>query len=450
MATWDGSCPEDPSTVVRTYSSQNTSGSAADSWPHFANDIACMNVPAENGHIRNGNRDPYQVYEQTGSTVTFYSSMQSNSRQKHPLPNASTYDGVQVPSNNSMQHSTSDVASSSRNDCNRLKWNNPAISNHVPATEDNSAHLFDMVENSNLHPLASEFVPTSIKPKKERFNRRNRYNNEDATGNNTTNLEYAGGQSFRPKSFPNKNAYSSENRYKNNYNYNNRSHFSAKRDTNYYKQRNPSQDVQTAQPGFGYKQDAHRTYNNARNFGKYQNGRYYNRRYRSNDSSFEEQNAFDAQRSAPKHKFADVPDNQDNISRSSTSSTIKETQENNSFSSAKHNEERTRQNDNSENAPSDVYNTQQNKPKRVTSGYANGSNYYKYSVDDAQTEFSPKHRTAAIPTRYAYRRNNDATAINQRETKVKNWRNRTETDETAQAQRKTPKKKHENGMFAHG
>lgn len=437
MATWDGSCPEDPNTFA--YSNQNTSGNTANNWSHFANNIACLqNVPTESYYTRNGNRYPYQ--EQTGSTVAFWHSSNAmslgHSHQEHLLPNIASINDAQMSSNN-FQHTISDipstslhnVSSSSGNNYNKSKWmNNPMISKHVPAAKSNSV-LFNIVENSTLHPSANEFVPNNIKPRKEKFTKRNRYND---VVNNTSDAER---QNFRSKSFP-KNAYLSDNRYKNNYNYNNKFHCSTKKDVN-YKQKN-FQDAQIP-PKSSYK-DTHRTHN-TRNFNKFQNSRYYNNRKYQSNSSFAEQNAFDESFTSTT-KFTDISNTQDNISRSSN----KEIQENNSSLSMKHNinEEKTlmHQNNNSENVLSDVFDIQQNKSKRLP---ANGSNYYKYNVNNTQTEFSPKRRTAAT-LRCTYRRNNEAIS-NQKETQVDNWRNRTEKDEIAQVQRKNPKKKYENGMY---
>lgn len=429
MATWNGSYPEDLNYLV--YTDRNAVDATAGNWQYFTGNTAYLrDVPT--GSYYPGTRNGRHVYEQTGSTATFYQlgaqhssnmvPLENNAYQEHVLPNVS--------SANSMRASK-DIASMS---CNTPPFShggykarsrgNRAAGKHVPPPPTSDIIQSTVVENSNLHPMANEFVPNN-QAKFRRDPRRDfrRYDNGNAMGSGFN----AGAQEFRTKSADK--SFLSNNRYKNERRSDNR------RDAN-YRQRKP-QDAQVLQaPRSGYR-DTQKTYN-PRSYNKFQNGRYYNnKKYQ-----------LDTEKYATSEAHIPVTETIDSVvsSNQENKAAIEEIQENeNSFSNTKisrSGEETSLHEDNdSENMPSRIETQRNGRLKRVTNAFN-----YRYNSDDMQAEPGARRKTIPTAAKYTQRRNNEVP--NYKEKKVENWRDRTESNEMTQApQGKNPKKRFDIGIF---
>lgn len=366
------------------------------------------------------------VYEQDGPADSFYQHPSNmvpleNTYQEHILPSSSSVAGGSQTSNNSHN------APFFRDNHKPRSKGNRTISLTTFTTSKGDTIQSSIVQNSNLHATANEFVPNSIRlNKKDRFSKKDDYNN------------MAGGsfdaQDFRPRSF---NKYTSDNRYKGERRYDNR------RDVN-YRQKNP-QDAQI--PSRSKYRDTQR---NGRNYNKFQNGKYYNRRYQS-DALFVEQYAdkyADGKARTPTTELSDSFDSQEN------KPSAKGFQENDSSSDVGRSREGTcKDNDSEKNTSLQVLETQRNKSKQFTD-HTNASNYnkynykykhyYKYNSNDVQSEPDNKYKTAA--TKYMHKKNNEVTA-NHKERNLENWRDKTEDNEIARVQGKNMKKKHKIGKI---
>ncbi|XP_011684873.1 PREDICTED: protein shuttle craft [Wasmannia auropunctata] len=437
MATWDGSYPEDLSYLMYN-TDRNAADAAPGNWPttYFAGNSAYLHdisAGAAAGYYppgaENGSRG--HVYERSRRpTAAFYqvpgaqhpSNMQvpleNNAYQERALPDASSADNARA-SNGVASTASHHALPFSRGGYRpRSTRGNRTAGKHAsapPPPPPSSSSADDIiqstvVENSNLHPMANEFVPNS-QAKFRRDARFRRYDNGNATGSGFN----ACAQEFKPKSAVS----SADHVYKGERRYDNR------RDAN-YRQKRP-QDTQ-APPRSGYR-DAHRTYN-ARNYNKFQNGRYYNRKYQS-DVSFAEQNAAEEAHASAANSVATFS-NQENRG------IVEEIQEDDS--SAKISRERTlaREDNDSENMSSKILEAKRNdRVKR----FANASNYHRYNSDEMQSEPGTRRKTTAAAAKYTQRKNNETSY---KEKKVENWRDRTESNESTPAlPGKNPRKKYE-------
>lgn len=408
MATWDGSYSEDPNYFA--YSDQDASSVAErNNWSHFARNIVYpQEVSAESYYSDTSGQ---RIYEQSRSTAALQqvSAQQlpmtsnilplENTYQEQILPNTIHMDNVQV--SNNLQHSIS-------NDSHNMPFHynykpryktNRGTGKHMQLSKSTSVNSI-AVENSNLHPTASEFVPNNVKFQKDRF-----YKKNDRSGatERSTNM-----QSFRSKSFANT---LPNNKYKNEKYYDNRKGVN-------YKQKNTQ-----ASSSFNYRVN-HNVYNSRNN--KFQNSKYYNRKHQSNVFSTEE------------HVFGRTfqPTAEPSISSKFDNPEI---QENDSSTTGTRREMSTDE-DYSQNVP--LKNDSQrnsNKFNRFTS-YANTSNYHKYNLDDVQSEPGARYKTA----KYIQKGNNEAS--NHKEKKLKNWRDKVDNTK-AYVQEKNLKKTGEIGMF---
>ncbi|XP_071555315.1 protein shuttle craft [Temnothorax nylanderi] len=419
MATWDGSYPEDLNYLV--YSDRNAADGAAGNWqqyfaenPTYLRDIPAGGYYTETGGGRN-------VYEQSGPSATFYQTgtqhppnmvpLENNAYQERALPNAMATSNSTRASSNIVQTSR-DAPPFSRESRGgykpRSRGNRAAGNRAPPPPKVDDVIRSTVVENSNLHPMANEFVPNS-QVKFRRDSRFRRYDN----GNATSSGFNACAQEFRPKSTDKSSL--ADNRYKNERRYDNRRD---PRDAN-YRQKRPQDRMQDAQaPRSGYR-DTQRTYN-TRNYNKFQNGRYYNRKYQS-----------DAEQNAAGEGHASTTEATDSATSSSqeNKTVVEEIQEDDSFSATKtgrgREEASTYEDNDSENMSSKILEAQRNgRPKR----FANASNYHRYNSDE-QSEPGARWKTTTA-TKYAQRRNNEMTSYKER--RMENWRDRTESNETAQ------------------
>lgn len=413
MATWDGSFPDDPNYSIRD------ACATQDNWMYFDENSAYLqNVSARCYYPGAGGRP---VYEQNGPANAFYQHPSNmvpleNTYQEHILPSSSSVAGGSQTSNNS--HNVPFF----RDNHKPKSKGSRTIGLTTPTSSEGDIIQSSIVQNSNLHATANEFVPNSIRwNKKDRFSKKDNYNNA------------AGGsfdvQNFKPRSI---NKYTSDNRYKGERRYDNR------RDVN-YRQKNP-QDVQV--PRSKYRD----TQRNAKNYNKFQNGKYYNRRHPS-DTSFVEQYANGKART-PTTELSDSFDSQEN------KPSVKEFQDNDSSSDVGRSREGTcENNDLKKNASLQVLETQRNKSKQFND-HTNASNYYKYNYkykhyykynsDNVQFEPDSKYKTAT--TKYMHKKNNEVTA-NHKEKNLENWRDKTEDNEIARVQEKNMKKKHKIGKI---
>lgn len=400
MATWDGSYPEDLNYLV---------------------DAAYLSayLPAGSYYPGSGSGPAATFYQVDAQHPSNMVPLENNAYQERALPN----DARAAPG---------DVAAASRNAAPhgprgggykpRQSRGNRAAGKHAAPPPSSAGDVVQstVVENSNLHPMASEFVPNSQQVKSfRRDSRHRRYDNGNATGTSGFNA-YA--QEFRPKPADKS---SMDNRYRNERRYDNR------RDAN-YRQKRP-QDTQAPRSGY---RDTQRTYN-ARNYNKFQNGRYYNRKYQ-----------LDAEQSAAGEAQTFTAEAADSTTSSSqeNKAVTEEMQEDDSVLGTKtgrrREESSTYEDTDSENVSSKILEAQRNgRPKR----FANASSYYRYNSDDMQFEPAARRKTVATTARYPQRRNEMASY---REKKVENWRDRMENNERTQApQGKNPKKKYDIGTF---
>lgn len=412
MATWDGSFPDDPNYSIRD------ACATQDNWMYFDENSAYLqNVSARCYYPGAGGRP---VYEQNGPADPFY---------QHPsnmVPLGNTYQEHILPSSSSVVAGGSQASNNSHNapffrDNHKPKSKGSrTIGLTTPTSSESDIIQSSIVQNSNLHATANEFVPNSIRwNKKDRFSKKDNYDNT------------AGGsfdaQDFRPRSI---NKYTSDIRYKGERRYDNR------RDVN-YRQKNP-QDVQV--PRSKYRD----TQRNARNYNKFQNGKYYNRRHPS-DASFVEQYA-DGKARTSTTELSDSFDSQEN------KSSAKKFQDNESSSDVGRSREGTcKDNDLEKNVSLQVLETQRNKSRQFND-HTNASNYYKYNYkykhyykynsDNVQSEPESKYKTA----KYMYKKNNEVIA-NHKEKNLENWRDKTEDNEITRVQEKNMKKKYKIGKI---
>lgn len=428
MATWDGSYPEDLSYLM--CADRSEADTATGSWPYLAGNAAYLRDVSAGGYYP-GAESGRHVYEQSGPTTALYqigaqhpSNMvpsENNAYRKRVLPDALSTDSARA--SNGVAPTSHNGPPFSRGGYRPRPRGNRTAGKHAPPSPAGDVVQSIVVENSDLHPTASEFVPNS-QAKFRKDSRFRKYNN--ATGNGFN----ANAQEFRPKSAA---LSSSDNVYKGERRYDNR------RDGN-YRQKKP-QDPQ-APPRSGYR-DTNRTYN-ARNYNKFQNGRYYNRKYQSDVPPTEQNAAREAR--------AFTTDATDSATSSSQENrtVVEEIQEDDSSwnrkisSSSSREEILTHEDNDSENTSSKILETQRNngRPKR----FANASNYHRYNSDDMQSEPGTRRKTTVTAAKYTQRRNNEMTSY--KDKKVENWRDRTESNETAHVpQGKNPRKKYDIGIF---
>lgn len=427
MATWDGSYPEDLNYLAYADRNAVPADAATGNWQYFAGNTAYLrNIPA--GDYYPGTGGGRQVYEQTGPTTSFYQigaqhssnmvPLENNAYQEHVLPNVSSADSTQV--SNNIASTSYHMPPFSHGGYKPRSRGNRTTGKHMPPPPTGDIIQSTIVENSNLHPMANEFVPNN-QAKFRRDPRRDyrRYDNGNATGNSFNGSV----QEFRTKSAD---KFLLNNRYKNERRNDNR------RDAN-YRQKKP-QDIQISQaPRSGYR-DTQKTYN-MRNYNKSQNGRYYNKKYQSDTDKYTENHMF----------MAEATDLVTSNSQENKAA-VEEIQEDDSLSSTKINRNREEtllhEDNNSENISSKILEAQRNgRPKRV----ANASNY-RYNSDYLQSETGARRKTIPAAAKYTQRRNNEMTSY--KEKKIENWRNRTESNEITNApQGKNLKKRFDIGIF---
>lgn len=426
MATWDGSYPEDLNYLV--YADRNATDAAAGNWQCFVGNTAYLrDIPA--GGYYPGTRGGRQVYEQSGSTAAFYQvgaqhsnmvPLENNACQEHvrnTLPNVSYANSTRA--SDDIVPTSYNTPSFSRGDYKPRSRGNRATGKHAPPPPTGDIIQSTVVENSNLHPMANEFVPNNqIKFKKD--SRFRRYDNGNATGSGFN----AYVQEQRTKSADK--LFLSNNRYKNERRYDNR------RDVNYRQKK--SQDTQILQAPRSSYRDTQRVYN-ARKYNKFQNGKYYNRKHQSD---IEKHAIEETRRSTTEATDSTASNSQENKA-------VEETvQEDDSFSSTKisrSREETSLHEDNdSENMFSKILEQRNGRSKRFT----NASNYYRYNLDNMQSESGARRKTLATTAKYTQRRNNEVPSY--KEKKIENWRDRTESNEHT-LQGKNPKKKYDIGIF---
>ncbi|KMQ87002.1 protein shuttle craft [Lasius niger] len=420
MAAWDGSFQtEDPNYCAHS--------AAENSWTYF--DVNS----AGNCHPAAGGGRPSVTYERTSGRAGQSALCQIDPQ--HPstmVPLEDTYyqEHILPSSSGSLQNSSNNSRNAPffRDNQKPRSRGNRAIGK--PISSEGDIIQSSIVQNSNLQATANEFVPNSIRNKKDRFSKQE--DRDNAAGGSFD------AQDFRPRSI-NKYASSSDNRYKGERRYDNR------RDVN-YRQKN-QQDAQ-APPRSNYR-DAQRSGNGGRNYNKFQNGKYYNRRHQ--DASFVEQHtAGKARTPTTEHGTSSFT-----FDRQENKAFAKELQEDDGRSRGG-----TCEDNDSENASLKDLETQRNsKPKRFTD-HANASNYYnkynykykhyyKYNSDDVQSESGGRQtasRTAVGATKYMHKRNNEGTA-NHKEKNLENWRDRAEDNDATRVQGKSLKNKHKIGMI---
>lgn len=419
MATWDGSYSEDPNYFA--YSDQNAPSVTGGNWPYFATNVTYpQEVSVENYSRTSGQR----VCEQRSTATLHQVGTQQfpltsnmlpleNTFQEQILPNTTLMDNAQVP--NDLQDSTSNISQNISpffhyNYRSRYKTNR-VTDKHLQSSKSNSVHSI-VVENSNLHPTASEFVPNNVKFKKDKFNKK-KYQN-DTMDRSSYNVD---AQNFKSTSFMNSSL--PNNRYRNE-----RQHYDSRKGMN-YKQKN-SQNTQVSSSS-NYR-DAHKIYN-ARNNYKFQNGKYYNKKQQSNASSTEE-HAFGKALLSRTESTALSKSNNFEIQEDDDSSIMIGTRREETSTREDSLQNMLLKNDKQQN---------NNKFNRFTS-YANTSNYHKYNSGNVQFESGVKYKT----TRYTQRRNNEV--ISHREKKLENWRDKIDNTK-AHMQEKHLKKKGEIGML---
>ncbi|XP_011871013.1 PREDICTED: protein shuttle craft [Vollenhovia emeryi] len=405
MAAWDGSYPEDLNYLV--YADRNAGGAATGDWQYLARNSAYLSDLAPAGGYYPATGGGRHVYERSRPSPALQIDAQHPSSMV-PLENSAYRDRV-LP-----DATSADVAATSRNPPpfprggykpSRSRGNRTA-GKHAAADVVQSA----VVENSNLHPTASEFVPNS----QAGFRRDARFRRYDNGNGNAAGSGFnVGAQEFRPK--PADKPSSSDNRYKGE-----RQRYDGRRDAGYRQKR--LQDPQVSQPPRSGYRDTQRTYN-ARGYSKFQNGRYYNRKHQSDV----EQNAGEAYASTTEADSA-TSDGQE------SRAVAGEIQQDTLFlgiKTGRGREETSTYEDNDSEMSSKSLEAQRNdRPKR----FANASNYHRYNSEDVQSESSARW------PKYAQRRNNEPT--NHRDRKVENWRKRMESNEAPQG--KNPRKKYDN------
>ncbi|KYN44046.1 Protein shuttle craft [Trachymyrmex septentrionalis] len=417
MATWNGSYSEDLNCLA--YDDRNAADvpATAGNWPYFVENNAYLgDVP----HVSTGGYYPRarggrQVYEQSGPTTAYYQDgsqypsnmvpLKNNAYQERVLPNTLFEDNAGA--SNSGVPTSHNAPPFSRGGYRPRSRGNRTAGKYAPLSAGDVVQS-TVVENSNLHPIANEFVPNN-QGRFRKDNRFKKYDNGNPSGFNTFTQE------FRPKSASSDNK--GERRYDN------------RRDAN-YRQKKP-QDMQ-ASSRFGYR-DTPKTYN-ARNYNKFQNSKYYNRKYQSNVPPTGQNATREARTTMTEAIDSAMSSSQENKTFG------EDVQEDDSSSSTKIDRSREEMlmhvDNNSENMFSRSQEASRNgRVKR----FASASNY-RYNSNDMQSESGTSRKTTAA--KYIQRRNNEM--INYKEKKMANWRDKTESNETVHAsQGKNYKKKYD-------
>lgn len=418
MATWNGSYPEDLNCLV--HADRNAADDTAGNWSYFVeNNPYPSDIPHSAGGYYPRGRGGRQVFEQSGPTTAFYqdgsqypSNMvpsKNNAYHERVLPDTLSADNAGA--SNGVVPTSHNAPSFSRGGYRPRSRGNRMAGKHAPSSAGDVVQS-TIVENSNLHPTANEFVPNN-QGRFRKDNRFKKYDNGSPSGFNTF------AQEFRPKSASSDNK--GERRYDN------------RRDAN-YKQKKP-QDMQ-APSRSGYR-DTPRMYN-ARNYNKFQNSKYYNRKYQSN-VSFTEQNAAREARTTMTEAVDSV------MSSSQENKTFGEdVQEDDSSSSTKIDRSREEMLMHENNDSEHMFSRNQEAPRNSRiKRFASASNY-RYNSNDMQFESGTSRKTTAA--KYTQRRNNEM--INYKDKKVANWRDKAESNETVHtSQGKNSKKKYDIGIF---
>lgn len=406
------------------YADRNATDAAAGNWQYFTGSTAYVRDMPTGGYYQ-GTGSNRQVYEQRRPTTqAFYQigaqhpsnmvPLENNAYQERVLPNTSSTDSMRA--SNDVALTSRNAPPFSRGGYKPRSKGYRMVDKHAPSSPASDVVQSTVVENSKLHPMANEFVPNN-QVKFRRDSRFRRYDNGNATGSGFNVCS----QEFRPKLVDKS---LSDNRYKSDRRYDNR------RDAN-YRQKKP-QDMQAQQAPRSGNRDTQRTYN-TRNYNKFQNDRYYNRKHQLN-----------AEQNVAEEAHISTIEATDSATSSSQENKVvfEENQEDDSFSGTKIGREETHKDNDSENMSSKIVEAQRNRSKR----FVNSFNYHRYNSDDMQSEPGGRRKTTATTAKYVQRRNNEMTSY--KEKKVENWRDRTESNETAQAlQGKNPKKKYDIGIF---
>ncbi|XP_011643154.1 protein shuttle craft [Pogonomyrmex barbatus] len=413
MATWDGSYQEDPNYFV--YADGSAANAITGDWPYISGNSRNYYPAAEGGQREQSGGSATAFYQHPSNMVP----LGNNIYEERVLPGSSSVENtrasntVHATSRNKPPFSRGGYRLRSRGTRMPGKHTPPGVSSSSSASTSASAgDVFiqsSVVENSNLHPMANEFVPNN----QVRFKKNSRFGKRlDEQGNAAGKGFNTYAQEFKPKSTSMDNRYKGEKRYDN------------RRDMS-YRQRNSQQDMQLRS---GYR-GTHRTYN-TRNYNKFQNGKYYNKKHQS-DVSFMEQNI-----TGEVHSFTVEASDSATTNSQENKIVVEEIQENDSSSDTRisRNKEETLTHDNNDsgNMPLKISEAQRNgRSKR----FANTSNNYKYNPDDMQSEPSARYKTTG---RQIQRRNETS----YKEKKLENWRDRTENNEMTRAgQGKNLKKK---------
>lgn len=473
MATWDGSCPAEvkdqycymfPVDSVATSAARNFAGNST-----FLQDIPARNYPAgANGQ---------HVYEQSradGTATTFYqiganilpvpSNMVplGNVYQEHILPNATSVNDTQVP--NSLQHSSNSVRpirstphASNRGSYNPRSKTNGSCNNYAPMSEGDSIRS-SIVKNSNLHPMANEFIPNGMKYKKDKF-KKDAHN--DVAGSN-----------FNAQDFKSKSAMTSASLSDNKYN---------KGDKRYNNWRNINHKQKSLQdtqaPNKSNYKDTRRTYN-ARNYNK-SCPTYYSKKHGIGAFSVE-QHAMEKAYSPmtePTDSFASSSQENrpgDQIQKDDCSSSVKVSMNKNGTSMREDNgsddyslskvdvsrNDKAKQINNHMNAP--TYNHKYNpngtqfelpiaRNIRRYTGSTRSERYennYRGRKSNFNIQNSPRGSTYSKNNGNEKLDDNNEAAVHRKEKKVENWRDRTDNNEpVTRPRKKNLQKKNEIGMI---
>jgi len=419
MATWNGSYPEDLNCLM--YDDRNAADvpTTAGNWSYFVENNAYLgDIP----HVSTGGyypraRGDRQVYEQSGPTTAYYQDdcqnpsnmvpLKNNAYQERVLPDTLFSDNAGA--SNGGISTSHNAPSFSRSGYRPRFRGNRMAGKHAPSSAGDVVQS-TVVENSNLHPIANEFVPNN-QGRFRKDNRFKKYDNGNPSGFNT--------QEFRPKSASSDNK--GERRYDNRRNAN-------------YRQKKP-QNMQTSSR-FCYR-DTPRTQYNARNYNKFQNSKYYNKKYQSNVPPTGQNAAREARTTITEAVNSAMSNSQENKTFG------EDVQEDDSFSSTKI--DRSREEMHEDNDSENMFSRNQEAPRNGrVKRFASASNYHRYNSNDMQSESGTSRKTTTA--KYTQRRNNEM--INYKEKKMANWRDKTESNETVHAsQGKNYKKKYDIGIF---
>lgn len=413
MASWDGSYPEDLNYLI--YADRNAAdAAAAGNWPYYTENTAYLRDLSARGYYPGAGSGPAAAFYQVDASQhpSNMVPLENNAYQEPVLPDTSLADDAQ--SSNSVASTSRNAPSFSRGGYRPRPRGNRASGKPAPLTD--AVIQSTIVENSNLHPMANEFVPNN----QVRFRRDSRFKRYDNDSNATGSGFNACTQEFKPNSAASS---WSDNRYKGERRYDNR------RDMN-YRQSKPQNAQAPTRSGY---RDTHRTYN-TRNYNKFSDSRSHRKKFQS-EVSVEQNATGEPQASATEATDSATYSSQEN-------NIVKEFQDDVSSMSTKTNRSREEtsmyEDNNSENVSSKVLEARNGRSKR----FVNTPDYHRYNLDDIQSAEPTVRRKTTATAKYMQKRNPEVMSYKER--KVENWRDRTENNEMTHApQGKNPRKKNE-------